>query len=578
MQAYHRRKALLDILVAHGSLAVGEVARRLAVSEVTIRGDLTALERQGKLRRVHGGAVLADPAYPRPGVPGLVAPAGPHLLHLAQRAAAMVEDGESIVIVAGPGSGELARALLPRRYLKVVTNSLEVAALLAGETTNTVVMAGGVVGPVGGVLLDPATAESLARLTARRAFVPACCLSGEAGVLVESPEDAATVRVLVERAETTVVLYHGEQGTAAAPFGALPARAIGHAILAEGADLALVQALHAAGVTVSLCGSTAVTVPPPGSQACYTVAFANLCESEVFTAEVRQSIEAAVSRAGNIRLLLADNNYQGETALRNVEHFIAQCADLVIEFQIDEAYGYRLMHRLRLAHIPAIAIDIPLPGAIYFGVDNYHAGRIGGDALVEVIRERWGGALDRVIALGLPRSGPAVAARMQGQIDALREGVSLPRDAVVELDSENVYDTAYRRSLEALAGIPPGARLAVVAINDPTIRGALAALRRTGHAANAIAVSQGADRLALEELVRPGTPLVGAVAFRPETYGERLIPLALDVLAGREVPPAVYQQHWLIRPENVAQYLEQHHAQARDPREMATGTTGAWAE
>ena len=61
-----------------------------------------------------------------------------------------------------------------------------------------------------------------------------------------------------------------------------------------------------------------------------------------------------------------------------------------------------------------------------------------------------------------------------------------------------------------------------------------------GHAANAVAVSQGADRLALTELLRPGTPLIGAVTFSPETYGERVIALVQDVLARKEVPPAVY--------------------------------------
>jgi ribose transport system substrate-binding protein len=147
---------------------------------------------------------------------------------------------------------------------------------------------------------------------------------------------------------------------------------------------------------------------------------------------------------------------------------------------------------------------------------------------------------------------------MQGQLDAIGERVAIPAGSIVELDSGNVHDQAYRQTLQALAAIPIGTRLAVISINDPTMRGAIAALRQTGHVAYAVAVSEGADRLALGELERPDTPLVGAVVFSPESYGERLIPLALDILAGREVPPAVYQQHRLVRPHRAATTAGQH--------------------
>lgn len=552
MLAYRRREMLLEALIDAGSLTVSQAACQFGVSEVTIRTDFRALAKQGKIRRVHGGAVLAQ------GSPTSTSRRIDQyrVTRLAERAAAMVEDGESIVIAAGPAAAEIARALLPRRRLKVVTNSLAVAQVLAAEPANTVIMAGGVVTPSGAVSLDGATTGALAQLDAGRAFVSCGHVSGSAGLLVESPEQAATLRSLTALARSTVALLDGGGGNGQPLVRALPITAVDHVILDEHMAGPLLDDLRAGGVTVSLCGATVVTVPPyTTGQAIYKIAFANLCETEVFTAEVRRSIEQAARVAGNIELLLADNNYDGETALRNAEQFIAQGADLVIEFQTDDSYGYRLMHRLRLARIPTIAIDIPLPGATYFGVDNYHAGRIGGEAIAQAIRERWDGRVDYVIALEVPRSGPAVAARVQGQIDAIAERVPLRSEQVLHLDSENTYGVAYRRTQDALSRIPVGNRLAVIGINDGTVRGAIAALAQSGHIGHAVAVSQGADRLALEELRRPHTPLVGAVVFAPETYGERAIPLALDILAGKEVPPAVYQQHRLIRPDHEQDYL-----------------------
>jgi ribose transport system substrate-binding protein len=53
------------------------------------------------------------------------------------------------------------------------------------------------------------------------------------------------------------------------------------------------------------------------------------------------------------------------------------------------------------------------------------------------------------------------------------------------------------------------------------------------------------------EMRRPGTRLIGSVGFFPEQYGEALIALALDVLSGKPVPPAVFIKHRLVTPENV---------------------------
>ena len=183
--------------------------------------------------------------------------------------------------------------------------------------------------------------------------------------------------------------------------------------------------------------------------------------------------------------------------------------------------------------------------------------RIAGDAIAREVAQRWNGRLDRVFCLALPQSGQIVAARLQGEIDAIRESVQLTSEQIVWIDSGNTYQTTNRQLREALLRLDGiSQRLVVIGVNDEATLGAIAALEESGHAAHTIAVSQGADRLALAELRRPGTPLIGAVAFRPETYGERVIALAQDILSGKDVPPAVYQQHQLIRPAEAQAYLD----------------------
>jgi len=124
----------------------------------------------------------------------------------------------------------------------------------------------------------------------------------------------------------------------------------------------------------------APTSPPPAASCPtakdkYKIGFANLTEDIVFTKLVREGIEANAKKAGNIELVLADNKLDGATALANADSFITQGVDGVIEFQTDEKFGNVIMDKFRAKGIPVIAIDIPMPGATFFGADNYRAGR-----------------------------------------------------------------------------------------------------------------------------------------------------------------------------------------------------------
>jgi ribose transport system substrate-binding protein len=400
-------------------------------------------------------------------------------------------------------------------------------------------------------------------------------LSPDLGVVADSLDVVSTWQALNSLASEVIVLLDHVDISTQGIVGVVPIKSIAHVILDQRAPGRIVDMLRLAGITVSLCGSSVVTVPPlTGRPGAYKIGFANLSETEVFTAQVRRSVEIAAQRAGNIELLLADNNADGETALRNAEQFIAGGADLVIEFQMDESYAYRLMHRFRLAHIPVIAVDIPHPGATFFGIDDYAAGWIASELLAKKIVRRWDGRLDRLIALGLPRAGCAVAARILGQIAALRETINVDDQQIIALDSQNQHDASYKGTLKVVGSIAVDARLGVIGINDPAVRGALEALLETGHGAYTMAVTQGADRLALEDLQRPGTNLVGAVVFSAETYGDRLIPLALDILAGKDVPPAVYQHHRLVRQGEARQILNARRVASAVENLPATGTKG----
>jgi ribose transport system substrate-binding protein len=91
----------------------------------------------------------------------------------------------------------------------------------------------------------------------------------------------------------------------------------------------------------------------------------------------------------------------------------------------------------------------------------------------------------------------------------------------------------------------------VACVNDAAALGALEAFRECGRERDCAIVGQDGVAECRHELRRPGTRLVASVAYFPETYGERLVPLILDILHKRPIPSAVLTRHRLLTPGNV---------------------------
>ena len=92
----------------------------------------------------------------------------------------------------------------------------------------------------------------------------------------------------------------------------------------------------------------------------------------------------------------------------------------------------------------------------------------------------------------------------------------------------------------------------LIADNDDAALGALAAFETAGQLDRVAAVGQNADRLGRAALQRPVFPFIGSTSYAPEAYGGQLIDLALKILRGEPVPPAVYVDHTFISADGEA--------------------------
>ena len=94
----------------------------------------------------------------------------------------------------------------------------------------------------------------------------------------------------------------------------------------------------------------------------------------------------------------------------------------------------------------------------------------------------------------------------------------------------------------------------MLSFNDEAAVGALLAAQEAGRAADTVIVGQGGDRRVREEIRRWESRLIGSTAYMPENYGAKLIDLALKILRGEPVPPAVYSDNVFIHAGNIDTY------------------------
>lgn len=272
-----------------------------------------------------------------------------------------------------------------------------------------------------------------------------------------------------------------------------------------------------------------------------------------FSKEVSASLQRAAAAEG-IELISVDNRYCAKTAQRNADLLVREKVDLVVEFQTDETVAPIVAAKYRDANIPLIAIDIPHPGATYYGANNYEAGLIAGRYLGRWVKENWDSKVEEIILLELSRAGNLPRMRLTGMLVGLNLVLPGAKNCrVTYLDGDGELGPSLETVRKHLRSSRCSRQL-VGAINDPSALGAMRAFEEAGRTDCCAIMGQNASPEGRSELRRPHTRLVGSVAFFPEHYGADLIRVSMDILNHHPVPPAVFVEHKLVTPGTVDHY------------------------
>ncbi len=198
-----RHKAILDLLVEKKEVSVTLLAERLAVSGVTVRQDLSQLEQQGFVKRVHGGAILND----TDDISTRMVFHYSHKLNIAHHAASIVEDGETVLIEAGSTNALVAKEIVKqKKNVTIITPNVFIARELKEHAEAAVVLLGGLYQHQSESLVGSLTKICIDHVNFHKAFIGVDGFTPEAGFTGKDMMRADIIAYIAQKSPCVIVV------------------------------------------------------------------------------------------------------------------------------------------------------------------------------------------------------------------------------------------------------------------------------------------------------------------------------------------------------------------------------------
>ena len=248
MLTTQRKNAILEALARDGQVLAKSLAEEFGVSEDTVRRDLREMASEGLLQRVHGGALPASPATAdfahRQSIESTAKRA------VAKAAAAMVTEGQVVIVDGGTTAVQLARYLPRDLRATVVTHSPSIAVELVDHPSIEIIVIGGRLFKHSIVTVGAAALEALSHIRADLFFMGVTGVHASAGLSTGDLEEAYMKRALAAHAAETVVLASSDKLNAASQYRIGEIAMASTIVVERNTPAALTDPLAATGVTI----------------------------------------------------------------------------------------------------------------------------------------------------------------------------------------------------------------------------------------------------------------------------------------------------------------------------------------
>ena len=263
---------------------------------------------------------------------------------------------------------------------------------------------------------------------------------------------------------------------------------------------------------------------------------------------------AKLAKDLGLKLIYCDAEFKPEKAISCAEILASQKPDFVIAGNWQGGAAAAIMAIFDKAKIPAASIDVSHPNAVFFGASNYASGVVGGKAAGEYAKANWD-CKDVWVFMGENlEEGEAADLRLVGFADGVQEVCgALPADQISRMRlSAGTADQAITVTTDWLTAHPEAKHILSGTIDDERANGmakAFVATKRDG-----MVVGQGCDSVGIAVVkMAPASEnrFLGCAAYYPEKYGDYLVSIALDVMAGKAVPQEIHMEHTFLDHDTI---------------------------
>ena len=201
-----RHEAILNTLAKEKHIEVLELCKQLNVSAVTIRKDLKFLEEKGLLHRTHGGASLDNPYINEKAVVEKEKISVEEKNGIAQAAAKLINENDSIMIASGTTVQALSKFIKPKNKLTVITSSLYVVLHLIHDKNIEILQLGGYIRHSSASVIGSYAAQILENVSCSKLFLGVDGIDFDYGLSTTSLEEAQLNKKMLASAQKVIVL------------------------------------------------------------------------------------------------------------------------------------------------------------------------------------------------------------------------------------------------------------------------------------------------------------------------------------------------------------------------------------
>jgi len=238
-----RQKQILSLLSRQGRLSVAEIVEQFSVSEATARRDLESLASEGKLRRVHGGAIAVDQAPPELPILERESEQVDEKVRIGRVTAELIVDNDSVFLGSGTTVLEVAKHLRDRKNLTVITNSLPVLNALAGLKEITVISLGGQLRDSELSFIGHITEQALAEIRVDKVVMGTRGISLEHGLTNDYLQETLTDRAILKIGREVIIVADHTKVNRVSTVLLAPLKAVHTFVTNEQSDKKFIQSL-----------------------------------------------------------------------------------------------------------------------------------------------------------------------------------------------------------------------------------------------------------------------------------------------------------------------------------------------